>query len=129
MVKGLLINAGDAVVDTAKNVVGKIPEAAKGLFQINSPSKLFEGYGEYIDMGLALGIENSAELPVDAMEDMSGELVASYDPAKAVPAYAGGGSQEGGGDIVIPVYIGQERIDEMVVTATDRANYMSGGRV
>ena len=124
-----LINAGDAVVDTAKNVVGKIPEAAKGLFQINSPSKLFEGYGEYIDMGLALGIENSAELPVDAMEDMSGELVASYDPAKAVPAYAGGGSQEGGGDIVIPVYIGQERIDEMVVTATDRANYMSGGRV
>ena len=61
------------------------------------------------------------------MEDMSGELVASYDPAKAVPAYAGGGNQEGG-DIVIPVYIGQERIDEIIVNATNRVNYKSGGR-
>lgn len=32
------------------------------------------------------------------------------------------------GDIIIPVYIGQERIDETVVTATQRANYRSGGR-
>ena len=33
-----------------------------------------------------------------------------------------------GGDILIPVYIGQERIDEIVVSATQRANYRSGGR-
>lgn len=32
------------------------------------------------------------------------------------------------GDIIIPVYIGQERIDETVVSATQRANYRSGGR-
>ena len=32
------------------------------------------------------------------------------------------------GDIMIPVYIGQERIDEIVVKATQRANYRSGGR-
>jgi phage-related minor tail protein len=34
----------------------------------------------------------------------------------------------GGGDIIIPVYIGQDRIDEIVVKATQRANYRSGGR-
>ena len=34
----------------------------------------------------------------------------------------------GGGDIVIPVYIGQERIDEIIVNATNRVNYKSGGR-
>ena len=34
----------------------------------------------------------------------------------------------GGGDIIIPVYIGQERIDEIVVRATQRSNYRSGGR-
>ena len=34
----------------------------------------------------------------------------------------------GGGTIVIPVYIGQERIDEIVVKATQRANFRSGGR-
>lgn len=34
----------------------------------------------------------------------------------------------GGGDIIIPVYVGQERIDEIVVNATQRTNYRSGGR-
>ena len=33
-----------------------------------------------------------------------------------------------GGNITIPVYIGQDRIDEIVVTAAQRANYRSGGR-
>lgn len=33
-----------------------------------------------------------------------------------------------GGDTVIPVYIGSEKIDEVVVKATQRANYRSGGR-
>ena len=32
------------------------------------------------------------------------------------------------GDIVIPVYIGSQRLDELVVTAQQRANYRSGGR-
>ena len=32
------------------------------------------------------------------------------------------------GDITIPVYIGQDRIDEIVVTAAQRATYRSGGR-
>jgi phage-related protein len=34
----------------------------------------------------------------------------------------------GGGDIIIPVYIGNERIDELVVKAQQRVNYRSGGR-
>ena len=34
----------------------------------------------------------------------------------------------GGGDIVVPVYIGTELIDEMVVKASDRVAYRSGGR-
>lgn len=34
----------------------------------------------------------------------------------------------GGGDIIIPVYIGQNRIDEIVVSAQQRLNYRSGGR-
>lgn len=33
-----------------------------------------------------------------------------------------------GGDIIIPIYVGQERIDEMIVTAQQRNNYRSGGR-
>ena len=33
-----------------------------------------------------------------------------------------------GGDIIIPVYIGQNRIDEIIVSAQQRMNYRSGGR-
>ncbi len=40
-------------------------------------------------------------------------------------ALAGGGSA---GDIVIPVYIGGDMIDEIVVTAQQRMNLRSGGR-
>lgn len=121
---GGLLKAGDAVVDTAKSVVGRIPESAKNLLQINSPSKLFEGYGEYIDMGLALGISNNADLPAEAMTSVSSELSTSYEPVEADVSV----NSEGGGDIVIPVYIGNERIDEIIVSANDRVNYVSGGR-
>lgn len=42
-------------------------------------------------------------------------------------ALAGGGGI-GGGDIVIPVYIGNERLDTLVVKANQANNYRSGGR-
>ena len=38
------------------------------------------------------------------------------------------GDNDGGGDIIIPVYIGSDRIDELVVTAQKRNDYRSGGR-
>lgn len=47
--------------------------------------------------------------------------------ARLMEAVSGAGS-EGAGDITIPVYIGQDRIDEIVVTAAQRAAYRSGGR-
>lgn len=122
-----IVNAGDAVVSTAKGVLDKIPQGAKDLFQINSPSKLFEGYGEYLDMGLALGIESNADVPQSAMTSMARDVSTAFTPASAQTTnneY----NTVGGGDIVIPVYIGQERIDEIIVNATNRVNYKSGGR-
>lgn len=40
----------------------------------------------------------------------------------------GGGNGMGNGDTIIPVYIGQERIDEIVVRANQRQALLSGGR-
>ena len=122
-----IVNAGDAVVSTAKGVLEKIPQGAKDLFQINSPSKLFEGYGEYIDMGLAMGISNNADVPQSAMESMAQDVSTSFVPANNNTTNIENNSTSGG-DIVIPVYIGQERIDEIIVSATNRVNYKSGGR-
>jgi hypothetical protein len=122
-----IVNAGDAVVSTAKGVLEKIPQGAKDLFQINSPSKLFEGYGEYIDMGLAMGISSNADVPQSAMESMAQDVSTSFVPANNNTTNIENNSTSGG-DIVIPVYIGQERIDEIIVSATNRVNYKSGGR-
>ena len=122
-----IVNAGDAVVSTAKGVLDKIPQGAKDLFQINSPSKLFEGYGEYLDMGLALGIEQNADVPQSAMASMAQDVSTSFVPANNTTTNIENNSTSGG-DIVIPVYIGQERIDEIIVSATNRVNYKSGGR-
>jgi hypothetical protein len=122
-----IVNAGDAVVSTAKGVLDKIPQGAKDLFQINSPSKLFEGYGEYLDMGLALGIEQNADVPQSAMTSMARDVSTSFVPANNTTTNIENNSTSGG-DIVIPVYIGQERIDEIIINATNRVNYKSGGR-
>ena len=122
-----IVNAGDAVVSTAKGVLDKIPQGAKDLFKINSPSKLFEGYGEYLDMGLALGIEQNADVPQSAMTSMARDVSTAFSPATNETTNIENNTV-GGGDIVIPVYIGQERIDEIIVNATNRVNYKSGGR-
>lgn len=122
-----IVNAGDAVVSTAKGVLDKIPQGAKDLFQINSPSKLFEGYGEYLDMGLALGIESNADVPQSAMTSMARDVSTAFTPETNETTNIENNTV-GGGDIVIPVYLGQERIDEIIVNATNRVNYKSGGR-
>jgi len=36
--------------------------------------------------------------------------------------------ENNGGDIIIPVYLGGERLDEVVLKASQRSNYKSGGR-
>lgn len=124
-----IVSAGDSVVQTAKDVLGKIPQGAKDLFQINSPSKLFEDYGQYIDQGLAIGIEDNADMPEDAMVTMTSDTIASYQPITAEASTTAAGQGETGtrGDIVIPVYLGMERIDEIIVKANNRVNYVSGG--
>ena len=54
----------------------------------------------------------------------SGDLISGINTALNT-ALAGGGAA---GDIVIPVYIGGDMIDEIVVTAQQRMNLRSGGR-
>ena len=55
---------------------------------------------------------------------LSGDLISGINTALNT-ALAGGSAA---GDIVIPVYIGGDMIDEIVVTAQQRMNLRSGGR-
>lgn len=61
------------------NVAGKIKDALlsklKGLFKIASPSKLMkEEVGAYIGEGIAVGIEESGQMAVDAAEDVADKI-------------------------------------------------------
>lgn len=61
------------------NVAGKIKDTLlsklKGLFKIASPSKLMkEEVGAYIGEGIAVGIEESGQMAVDAAEDVADKI-------------------------------------------------------
>lgn len=85
------------------------------------------------------------DLFTEGIEDNLGQVKASVNDmtavvaggAQAIPDYSGtlngmatalSGIAAKGSQIVIPVYIGQERLDTLVVNAQNRSNFRSGGR-
>ena len=95
--------------------------------------------------GLAQGIERSRGMIQNAMKGLAGDMVLT--PALAGAGAGGAAANTGAadliaamreslsnansqaaGDITIPVYIGNERIEEIVVKANKAASYRSGGR-
>ena len=104
--------------ETATNMVSSIKDIFTKGFDIHSPSRVFENYGEMIDEGLAIGID--AGKSVKAMKDMSTNITGAF-----TPSVAGAG---GSGDIIIPVYLGNDLLQTVVVDALNQANFRSGGR-
>ena len=58
---GGIISGRSRVIEAAKSVAQAAAKAAKDALDINSPSKVTEGFGEMFDLGFVRGIEN--ELP------------------------------------------------------------------
>lgn len=111
------------MVEGSKHYAKEYKDSLNQAFDSHSPSRLMRNeVGRFIGQGLALGIQ-------DGYEEMGGGAV---DTTKVMKSQASPSARtvatEGVGDIVIPVYIGNTRLDEIVVTAGQRANYRSGGR-
>ncbi len=71
-----------AVVDTARAIIN----AARDVFSVASPSKVFEQIGEYLPQGLALGVEASEDKAVEAVRRMSGATInAAFSARTAQP--------------------------------------------
>lgn len=145
----------DGIARGIKSSIGKVGDAAKGVadkirsflhFSVPDEGPLtdFESWMPDFMSGLAKGINDSRSLIQGAMRNVSSDMVLS--PNAAVEA-SGTDSAPGlgsitsainnalagltvaqQGDIVIPVYIGESMIDEIVVNATKRNNLRSGGR-
>ena len=75
LVKGIqsgISNATGAAANLARTIIDKFTTET----DINSPSKLFEQFGIYIDQGLANGISAAKELAENAMQKLSDSVIA-----------------------------------------------------
>ena len=146
------------IVNGIKSMIGKVGDAVSSVadkirsflhFSVPDEGPLtdYESWMPDFIGGLAKGIEKSRGIIENAMNGVtsdltitprvmaaqggysssaasSGDLISGINTALNT-ALAGGGAA---GDIVIPVYIGGDMIDEIVVTAQQRMNLRSGGR-
>ena len=82
----------------------------------------------------AEGIDDNIGIVQNSVEDVAGVVAGGMTPQNDYSGILGNISGQlasaigGGKQIVIPVYIGQERLDTLVVNAQNRANFLSGGR-
>lgn len=87
----------------------------------------------------AQGIKDNLGLITNAMGGVTGVIAADFTPSELVPSYSGIAEVESkniqsvenpgnGGDWVFPIYIGQERLDTIIINAQQRHALVSGGR-
>ena len=98
--KDLLAGLGDGISDAIGGVVKKAKEAAekivntvKDFFGIKSPSKVFYGFGENLDKGLANGISGNMKPISKAMDEMGSLTTKSFESDIAMNATSFGASR------------------------------------
>ena len=146
-----IINGIRSMISGVVSAVSSVASTIRSYLHFSVPDEGpltdFESWMPDFMKGLAKGIENSRGLVQKAVEGVSADLTVSpklaaaditggtaytdrpsFDMPGFISAMREAVSSAQGGDITIPVYIGQDRIDEIVVTAGQRANYRSGGR-
>ena len=137
-----------AVGDAVSSVADKIRSFLHFSVPDEGPLTDFESWMPDFMHGLAKGIEKSKSMVTDAVSGLAADMVINPQVNAGQMALAGGGSASsadlsslvsairegvsgmngGGGDIVIPVYLGGMMLDEVIVNAQQRANLRSGGR-
>ena len=136
-----------AVGDAVKSVADKIKEFLHFSRPDTGPLHEYEKWMPDFMKGLADGIEKSRGYIEDTMGDVASDMVLSTSVTPALAGidggYSAGGYSQGlvsalreavsgisaqGGDTVIPIYIGGDMLDEIVVSAQQRMNLRSGGR-
>ena len=137
-----------AVGDAVSSVADKIRSFLHFSVPDEGPLTDFESWMPDFMHGLAKGIEKSKSMVTDAVSGLAADMVINPQIGASQMALAGGGSVSsadlsslvsairegvsgmngGGGDIVIPVYLGGTMLDEVIVNAQQRANLRSGGR-
>lgn len=149
---GGIVNGIKSMIGKVGEAVSSVAEKIRSFLHFSVPDEGpltdYESWMPDFIGGLSKGIEKSRGLIDKAMSGLASDMVLTPQLAAVQggfsegtgtntadfmsgissalnTALAGGGSS---GDIVIPVYLGGDMIDEIVVTAQQRMNLKSGGR-
>lgn len=140
---GGISNKTDWIIEKIKGFGDSVLSGIKSFFGIESPSKVMrDQVGKFLAEGVAVGFEegdaigqiedslNSAmkDMDVDTFGiDTAINATASYNPMDALQQSISALGGDGLGDIIIPVYIGTDKIDEIIVKSNKRQLMKSGG--
>ena len=149
---GGIVNGIRSMIGKVSDAVGSVAEAIRFVLHFSVPDEGpltdYENWMPDFIGELADGIEKSRGMIEKAMPGITSDMVISPKVLAAQGGSSGAASASNGdlltgisnalntalaaggsaGDIVIPVYIGSDMIDEIVVTAQQRMNLRSGGR-
>lgn len=78
LANGIAQSAGEAVA-RARAVASSVVSQVKGVFSINSPSKVFRQIGVWNMQGLAQGIDKTAHLPQSSITTASQNMLTAFD--------------------------------------------------
>ena len=146
-----------AIAQTIKDICSQIWDDFKSYFGINSPSKLMrDTVGRFLLPGVSVGIADTSDDTAETINQELDHIMEQIDARQLQAQIAGitamhganilgtalpssslyasqqqapntlGGSL-GGGDLIIPVSIGGESLETVVITAAQIANARSGG--
>lgn len=150
-----IVDGIESCIDKVKNAVTNVAETIRSFLHFSVPDEGpltdYESWMPDFMNGLAKGIEKSRGMIAKAVDGVASDMV--IHPRMEAMEIAGGGSVsvgsstemlsgitgaitdalsrmngQGSGDIVIPVYLGGNLLDEVIVDAQQRMNLRSGGR-
>lgn len=121
-----IINGFIGAINAVIGVINAIPGVnLSKLNKLNVPQLEKGGILRKGEVGLLEGNGAEAVVPLDRNEKWVAAVAKEFQKALAGNMTA---SAAMAGDIVIPVYIGQSKINDIVVKASQSKNYRSGGR-
>ena len=124
-----IVNKVQGIISAVRGAVQDAIGAAKRLLGIASPSKVFMKIGEFLDEGLAKGIERFASRPVGAVKDLADEVSGTFGASYSVNGSASGSASATSGmgqPIILQVLLDGKVIGETSYNYIRRRTRMVG---
>jgi hypothetical protein len=117
LINGIQSLAG-GVGDTIKGIINSIPDAAKSLLHINSPSLVMAEIGKGVPEGLVMGMASGQQDVTSQASTMAGWAI----PAMGTASFAGLAGMGSPAGQQIQVFIGERELTDIVRVEVDGVN-------